>query len=363
MSKAQKAIFSSMLIVLALALVYISFSITSVPEIKVDELSDFDHIDINVSVKFDDSLLYSFAPDGSGIIYAYQERTSKRQTLKYAFYFLDFQTRKQWLINEIDLHDKLELEFSETSNAKPFIAWLNPEVAVLGGEKYSGLCGPENSNGISVFNLQSRELMPVTYVDVSCAETSEIYDQQIAQIYEKYSSNKQNFKVYDIPFWTQHTGEVYVLLTDNGTIYLVGDSGYSFLVDALQEITPDRFFSNDNLKIDSSIRYYTYDQRIYSNDEQYFFTFTSAESSDSKCWICLIIPFRETVSDRYMEIYSQDNRLIKKVHHDTLGMIYRPLPEFTGYASFWSNDDKIILIKDMEGGKYYRVYFIDPKKN
>lgn len=207
MSKAYKRIVYALLSILVVALTCISSKIVTLhntqeptaTKIMVDDLSKFEYVDINSSNEIG-TFTYSFTPNGSGIIYAYKEWTghNKKRPLGYSFHFLDFKTKKQWIIHEIDFVDEIDQEASSHNSDQPLIYWLNPELVALGAVKFSGLCGPENSIGLAVFDLKSRKFIPATYVDSACSENSELYQQKISQLYEYSAENNEDLEIFHL---------------------------------------------------------------------------------------------------------------------------------------------------------------------
>ena len=373
MSKAYKRIVYALLSILVVALTCISSKIVTLhntqeptaTKIMVDDLSKFEYVDINSSNEIG-TFTYSFTPNGSGIIYAYKEWTghNKKRPLGYSFHFLDFKTKKQWIIHEIDFVDEIDQEASSHNSDQPLIYWLNPELVALGAVKFSGLCGPENSIGLAVFDLKSRKFIPATYVDSACSENSELYQQKISQLYEYSAENNEDLEIFQFIYSTSYSNAAYLFLDGNNTITVFVDSlsessNRADLHYWLETITPASFYINENIDAVSSDSIHAQNNKIYSRDGNYYFIFTSTPSDSDLNWWGKLNPMRETSSEEYIEIYSWDNKPIKKVPWGYSGMMPNPLAEPTGYIDFWSNDNKVVLVKAMEGGAYYLVYFID----
>jgi hypothetical protein len=373
MSKAYKRIVYVLLFILVGALTCVGSKIVTLhntqeptaTKIMADDLSKFEYVDINSPNEIG-MFFYSFTPDGSGIIYAYKEWNghNKNRPLGYTFHFLDFKTKNQWIIHEIDFADEIDQQVSSSNNDQYFIYWLNPELVVLGADKFSGLCGPENSIGLAAFDLKSRKNVPVTYVDSACSENSEHYQQEISQLYGYSAENSEDLKIFRFSYSTSYSNEAYLFLEGNDTISVFVDtlseaSLESDLHYRLETVTPASFYINENFDVLSRDSIYAKKPRINSRDEKYYFMFTSTPSDSDLPWWGKLNPGRESSSEEYIEIYSWDNKPIKKVFYGYSGMIPNPLAEPTGYIDFWSNDNKVVLVKAMEGGVYYRVYFID----
>lgn len=327
-------------------------------KIIADDISKFEYLDINSPYGIE-TFYYSFIPDGSGIIYGYKKWTgyNKYPPLGFTFHFLDFKTKKQSIIYEINFVDEID---QEVYSLNPFIYWLSPELVVLGGDKFSGLCGPENSVGLAVFDLKSRKFLPVTYVDSTCSENGELYKQKLIQLYDYLAENNEDLKIFSLNYSTSYSKEAYLFLEGNNTIHVFIDTWSTSSIESdyrLKIITPGSFYINEDI----DIGYIRSKQRIYSRDKEYYFMFTSAPSESDLNDSDKINPFRETIPEEYIEIYSWDDKPIKKVLHDFSGLISSPSAHPTGYIDFWSYDNKIVLIKAMDGGVYYRVYFIDPE--
>ena len=373
MSKTYKRIVYVLLFILVVALTRVGSKIgtlhnTQEPtatKIMADDLSKFEYVDINSPNEIG-MFFYSFTPDGSGIIYAYKEWTgnNKNLPLGYTFHFLDFKTKNQWIIHEIDFADEIDQQVSSHNDDQHFIYWLNPELVVLGADKFSGLCGPENSVGLAAFDLKSRKNVPVTYVDSACSENSEHYQQEIGKLYGYSAENSEDLKIFRFSYSTSYSIEAYLFLQGNDTVNVFVDSWSASSLESdlhyqLEKITPASFYINDNIDVVSSDYIHTKKTKIYNRDEKYYFMFTSATSDSDLNWWGKLNPMRETSSEEHIEIYSWDNKLIKKVLYSYSGMMPNQLAEPTGYIDFWSNDNKVVLVKVMEGGVYYRVYFID----
>ncbi len=373
MNKAYKRIVYVLLLMLVVVLTCIGskivgFHTTQEPtstKIIADDLSKFEYVDINSSNEIG-TFSYSFTPNGSGIIYAYKEWTghNKKHPLGYTFHFLDIKTKNQSIIHEIDFVDEVDQEVSSHNSDQPLIYWLNPELVVLGAVKFSGLCGPENSIGLVVFDLKSRKIIPATYVDSACSENSELYQQKISRLYEYSVGNNEDLKIFQFIYSTSYSNAAYLFLEANNTITVFVDSlsessNRSDLHYWLETITPASFYINENIEAVSSDSIHTQNNRIYSKDENYYFMFTSSPSDSDLNWWRKLNPMRETSSEEYIEIYSWDNKPIKKVLYGYSGMAPNSLAKPTGYIDFWSNDNKVVPVKAMDGGAYYRVYFID----
>jgi hypothetical protein len=99
-------------------------------------------------------------------------------------------------------------------------------------------------------------------------------------------------------------------------------------------------------------------KEIHSADKQYYFLW----KIESDC--VFLGCFAETATENYLEIYNSEDKMIRKIYLGKTGMTTVG-PLYTGYTSFWSNINQIVLIPasgNVNNHSHYKIYFIDPEK-
>ena len=87
--------------------------------------------------------------------------------------------------------------------------------------------------------------------------------------------------------------------------------------------------------------------KIYSKDRSYYFRLTTVDYLGCAKVDC--------DQKQYLEIFDSAGKPIKKLYLGKIGM-GTIVPRQIGYVSYWSDDNKIVLIRYT--GKY-KVYFVD----
>lgn len=343
-------------ILLIITVIFISLCILivrllSVPkqESENSDLTKFKSADINLSSN-NSGFLYSFIPDGSGIIYIEDvKKGSDYEAAKYLFYYLDFKSGKQEKIHEVAFHEDFRGE-------APFIYWLDRNLSLLGGQIYLGLCGSENLNGTVLFNLETKEKKLISCVTRSRTEDSKIYFQNFLQFYTDYSKNKQFYNIFKVKYSTQYSNTSYVFVSNNYPIYLFGN----YLDDRVyseEKLVYDEFDRKSlgllvNKEIQTQEYPHIYDERINSRDRKYYFILKNVDYLGCAAVDC--------DQKQYLEVYDSNDKLVRKLYLGKIGMGTIG-PKYTGYVDFWSNDNKIVLIKNTGTRNQFRIYFIDPE--
>jgi hypothetical protein len=313
-----------------------------------EDVTQFKSMDINLSDK-NTAFYYSFIPDGSGIIYVdvvgvYGPNETNWDESKFLFYYLDFKSGSQEKIHEIN--------FSENFHGKtPFIYWLKDNVALLGVQLHMGLCGIENSATV-ILNLNPREKTPV-----NCVIGSE--NGGFPQFYRNYLDHKQAYNIYRVDYAPRFAS--YVFYSKDNSTYLFSDYLYDGVLNAYVSFAYPGEFNNMpltplmvNEEFDTS-GYYPkqYNKKIFSRDKQYYFIWKLVSKS----------LLGDGPSESYLEVYNSNDKMIKKIYLGYSGQTTFP-PSYTGYVNFWSNENEIVIIPNVDWNKrgQYKVYFIDLEK-
>jgi hypothetical protein len=316
-------------------------------EEEEDDLTTLKSIDLNFQSN-NSELFYSFIPDGSGIIYVEDvKRGNTYDSEKYIFYLLNFKDGKQEKIHEVTFYENFEGE-------KPFVYWVDSDSSILGGQVYLGLCGYENPSGTVLFNTKVKE--KILFNCVNRSRTGEDYFQKFSDFYSYYSKNKQFYDIFRIKYSTEYSDTSYVFISNNHPIYLFGNC-ISDCATTKEKLLYEEFDKNSkdsltNAEIETKDYPKIYDTKIYSRDKKYYFILKNVDYLGCANVDC--------PQKQYLEIYNTNGRLIRKIYLGKTGD-YNIGPKYTGYVDFWSNDNKIILVKSMGGRSQFKIYFIEPE--
>lgn len=316
--------------------------------VESSDLDKFESIDIRLS-GMNSNLLYSFIPDGSGVIYIEDAKgRNTPESAKYIFYYLNFKKAKKEKIHEVTLHEDFRGEL-------PFIYWLDKDLLLMGAQVYLGLCGPENPSGTALFNLRTKEKIPINCITRGRKENSSIYFQKFLKFYADYSNNKNFYRSYKLKYSTQYSNASYILVDSSLPSYLFGnyidDRVTSKEKSAYKEF--DKISKNAlvNKQIQTQTYPQIYDRKIYSREREYYFVLKNVDYQGCAAVDC--------DQKQYLELYDLNNELIKNLYLGKVGMATIGAA-YTGYVDFWSNDNKVVLVKNAGARDWFRLYLISP---